>query len=559
MPYKEEDFRRWIDMALSNYGRVRSEYDKARDYIENEQSPANVPKDKEYLQKNLLTDMMRRRAGELVSSRIVPAVTGGGEKAKAKKELFFDILEENKFSQAILPTAANFFYSEGFAGLKFADRAKKRSKYGRGFPGIEYLKPGELLLDPDVRDGNHVDDLFRIHAKRIPIAIAHLRYPEHKNEINPSEEISHGQNDTTSYADIYEIEYKETELDSEGMEVEIIYIVKVVNKTLVVEGPEKTGYPVFRLIPMIHTPRHKLAGKYPLGLYGLLKQLQDSINVAMSVTLDSVKASIKQLLWVSGAKPEEEVQINDKLAKTSAVHVSRNSAAKATLFTGNPIPPALVQILSILESAFQDVSGLHSPQKGDPGDRELSGKALNILDISGSIPEITALANVESSLTDLAICIFTYINKHMKESFSIVRPVNGKEQEISFNKVVDQGTPSTRMNFVKGGFINPLDDEGERVKVSVIMNQNERSQLEVNKALLLDERQKIALVDLYKVLYPEDWQEKLDNFRQESSVQALIMDIAETAPEALQQIADVWQNQIKPAIVDAGLDQNRSQ
>ena len=131
----------------------------------------------------------------------------------------------------------------------------------------------------------------------------------------------------------------------------------------------------------------------------------------------------------------------------------------------------------------------------------------------------------------------------------INRSINGANESIGYNLAVPEGTPSNEYNYVHGGMVNPLSPEGERVSVKVIMNKNERDQLEINKALLLDERGKIALTDLMQVLYPHNWTEKLENLKSEQAVMALVQDIAQTAPEALQSISDYWQNEIKPLVL----------
>lgn len=553
MPYKTEDFLNWIDNAESNFGKVKSEYTTAREYVENKQTPSNVPANKEYVQKNLITDLSRRRQGEIVSAEITPAVVGGGKMAKAKRELFFDILENNKFRQHVFPAAISFFYPEGYAGLKVWENPRLKSKYGIGCLKIGYLKPDELLLDPDARDGYHEDDIFRVHRKKIPLDYAKQRWPESAKDIYPSEELlTSNDNQTTKYCDLYEIEYRESVLKSEGgidTEEEVFYIVKVINKKVVVEKPQRTGYPVFRMIPLIHTPRHESAGKYPMGLYALLGAIQDSINVSLSVALDAVKASIKQFVFMTGVKPSEAENIKDELSKTTGVHASMNTAAKMNVLTGNPIPPALLQWISIMEQAFDNVSGAHDPEKGQLGSRELSGKAINSLQLAGAIPEIASLANIETALTDVAICIYHYINTSMSQEFIINRQIGGKNRMIAYNMAVPEGMPGDEYNYVHGGMINPLAPEGERVSVKVIMNKNERDQLEINKALLLDERGKIALQDLMQVLYPHNWPEKLENLKSEQAVMALVQDIAQTAPEALQAISDYWQNEIKPLVM----------
>ena len=88
-------FEQQIGDMESEYLKVEADYDKAREYFEHDQEPSGVPTDKEYIEENLLTDMVLRLIGGLVGGKFSPILKGGGANAESIRELFLDILDEN--------------------------------------------------------------------------------------------------------------------------------------------------------------------------------------------------------------------------------------------------------------------------------------------------------------------------------------------------------------------------------------------------------------------------------------------------------------------------------
>ena len=564
MAYKDSDFTDWIDAADSNWGNVKDEYEEARKYFENEQTPSDVPEDKEYVQYNLITDLVRRKAGEVVSGQITPILLGGGESKLARRELFLDILDESKFQQYVLPSLVNYFYNEGLGAIKFAPNPFKRSKYGIGAPTIYFLRPDEVRLDPNSRDGMHFDDIYRIHAKRIPLETA-KGHPTwiNKDKITASMELDtqrSGEITQIQFCDLYEIEYYQTEYsrDENGNRIEedIWYRVKYINKVVQVEAPVKTGYPVCRIIPAIHTPRTLVdKGRYPFGIYALIGQNQDQLNVVESVMLDAVKASIKNFVTGKGVNPEDEGKVRDQLARTNGVYFTSNPQADIRVIPGNPITPALVQWADRTRFRFDEQTGSSGSQRGQEVG-QLSGRAINSLQAAGSIPELTAKANLENALTDLGVCIATYIERNMsKQQFSIFRDIDGNEREIRFNQMPDVGFEPDEYNMVeaKGGLINPLAGIGNMgVRMHVEMNQVQQKDYKLNLALLMRARADLSLMDVMREVYPDSWKDKMQNVMKEQSVTALIQDIANTDPEFLNAVSEQWQ-QVKQQLQSRGL------
>jgi len=559
MPYKKEDFIQWIEASESNYGQVKREYEDARNYFEDEQEPTGVPSGKEYVTVNLGNDLVRRRVGEVVSGGIRPALIGGGRAAKPLKYLFLDILEENKFIQNKVANSANFFYNEGLSGYKFAFNPFKKSKYGIGMPVIDFLRYDEIWLDPDARDPLHEDDKFRIVPKRIELEYAKDKWPDSADEIQESLLLTDtGDQTEIKRVDLYEIEYRETVFTEENgkrIEEDVFYICKIVNKNVVVEGPEPTGYPVFRIIPLIHTPRILNKGKYPFGIQKITRKTQDQINVIESVILDWVKAAIKQLIILRGATTDEEAKVKSEAAKTTGVVTLRNPNARLDVVTAEPIPPHLSQLAAIKRMSFDEISGSYAPERGAVAG-ELSGKAIRSLQTAGIIPEFASIANFNNALTDLGVCIFTCIVQDMNQPFSIFPEINGTEQEIRFNAVQDETIPDNEMHIFHGGTVPGANVnvlrlmKVNRIKMTVELNVEQNKEMETNKALLMRERGDLALIDVMQALWPDNWQEKLENVKSEQAIMQLVQDMVETAPEYINIVAQQWQ-QIKPELVAA--------
>lgn len=559
MPFNKEKLETLIDAAESNYGKVKAEYEKAREYIENDQAPTTIPSGKEYVTYNLLTSRVRRSIGELVNARINPVILGAGQLTTAVRELFNDILEENKFQSYVIPTIGNFFYGEGYSGLKFVDNRRKLSKYGIGSPEIMALRPDELWLDPNSRDGLHADDVFRIHPRRMRLEYAQERWPKFAKEISESVYLADPSQDEIKYCDVYEVEFREVVQEEieipQGViqvEREVFYVAKHVNKTVQVEPPTPTGYPIFRLIPVIHTPRTQAAyGKYPFGLYGLLGQAQDMFNITHSVMLDAVKASIKQAIVARGATPEEEEQHRMELAKTTAYLNIKNIQGRLDIVQGPPLAPALTQWADRVRFMVDEQSQTYAPDRGQVSG-ELSGRAIQSLQTASVVPELTARAHIENALNDLAVCIYHYIRTRMFQPFFIDREIDGQEKRIFYNyDGVDMTTfqPDDFHALSKAGVVNGLGDlEGNsRIKISVELNQNAKRDFDINVALLLRSRGDLSLMDELKAIYPNSWQEKMRNAMQENRAQALVQQIAEADPALVDQFAQVAEQMLAQA------------
>ena len=524
-----------IEFAESSWGKVQDEYTKAREYYEDEQTPSDIPAGKDYIQENIITDTVDRSAGALLSGDIHPVLIGGGGMAEEAKQLHTDILEANDFKELILPVEINRFYCEGMGGFKFVDNPFKEDRYGIGFPEIHSIAHGRLLLDPDSITGMHNDDVYRIHKERRLKTYALDKWGRNKNgrknklwdEIEAS--VAENYTGEEEFIEVYECEYWKykfsTNKDELGnvvrKERKVYYMTTYINKTVEVVKPIETGYPCFRLIPMIHTPRMSGEfGCYPMGLYKKLGQQQDQMNITASVVLDVIKASIKNLKITKGAKDDEFIEFKRQAAKsTGAVNFS-NPNMRVEEFSGNDINTGLLQWHQWMRSSFDDIRGSsnQAQQFQSAASGQLSGKAINNLQFAGTLPEYAKKTNIELALKGLSTCIFHYIKTKMRQPFSITREIEGVEKNIAFNQI--------------GSMENQLSELGfTDVKLEVEFNTQQTKELELNKALILSQAGKLADSDLLEAAYPNSWVEKYKKLMEQNQAIGLVQEMADIGGE----------------------------
>lgn len=546
-------FETWITNDESEYAKVEDKYIKAREYFEHSQSPANKPKNKQYVEENLLTDMIYRLVGQMIGGKFTPYLKGVGPKADAVKELFMDILERNKFQKHLIEKACNFFYVEGLVGWKVDYNPFKRGKYGLGFPEIHILRPGEILLDANSNDPYHDDDLKRIHRKKMLLSEAQEKYPEHADKIVSEYTENEDDNSTEEFCSLYEIQFKKVSYDNIEdddedpvyEEIEEYYVAKVINKTVVVEQPRKSRFKRFTIIPVIHTPRTKTF-KYPFGMVERLQDTQDQLNVTSSVILEAVKTSIKMQAIVTGAKGTDEAKLRRDLTKTGIGFVD-SAQAKVNPLAIQPLVRPVVEWHEMTRRRFDEISG--DWQGGEAVRGEMSGKAISLLQFRGSVPEYVNKSHIENSLVEMGWVILECIFEKMKEPFSIDRKINGQDKKIYYNTPV-----KPEMNLEQGdgynvvdraGLVNNMESEAENMPVmeldvDVEMNVLQNQELEMNKAILMRGQRAISLEDFIKIMYPESWKDKLDKILAEDKAMKLVQKIQEVSPE----LVDVAMNQI---------------
>jgi hypothetical protein len=554
--YTEDDYKNWIEQAEAAYNKCKNEFETDRKYFENVQAPSDVPTDKAFVTDNRSTGLVRRLSGQMISGKINLNLTGGGERGLPMKMLHDDILEENDFQTLKTEEAANNFYTEGYGGIKFRYNPLRLSKYGIGKPEIDILQYDELWLDNNAKSGMHTDDIYRIHPKRVLLKWAKQRWNDQENAITDSM-TDYSDTESERFCDLYEIEFRETKLVEEEikegenkgkrikLEKDVYYIVKVINKTVVVEGPEPTGYPCFRLIPLIHTPRKDVEnayGRYPFGPLRLTSQTQDYLNVLTSMIYEAVRADLKNLAILKGATADEESQYKLEAAKTDGVVSLQNPNASVEWAPRPGIAKNLLEAREIAEHKFDATVDQYAPSRGE-ATGDMSGKAINLLQIHGVAGEFTAANHLEYSFTQLSRCILHCVTNEMNTPFYIISEVEDDEKTIHYNSTGVEVEDGDEYNIAsEQGVINDMqsyDMPHMKIRTEVQMNVQQEQQVEIQKATMAHDRQTMAPIDFLKALFPKRYYEIWKNMKKHNQALQLMAQIAERGPEFMQQVKEI--------------------
>ncbi len=536
-------FNDWLETDDAEYKKVSTSYEEARQYFEHDQKPSDVPDEKEYIEENLVTDLVFRLMGQLIGGKFTPILKGGGALANAAKELFLDILEKNKFNELLIENLANYFYVEGVCCIKANFNPFKRSLYGMGFPEIFILRPGMFLLDSNSIDPYHADDLKRAHKISIPLVEAQERFPDQKHEIVASHE-EERTSSTEDFVDLYELQFKRTVI-KDGVEEDEFFMGKCINKTVMVK-PEKqerfvvrSRYKRFTIIPVIHTPR-LLTNKYPFGPVLRIKDTQDQLNISASVILDAVKASIKMPIATTGARIADEAAIKSELAKPDGFVNFEGANVKVHQIYAQPLVRPVVEWHQMSRHRFDEISGKFAPDRGEVSG-DLSGKAISLLQYKGIEPEYVMRSHIEASLSELGNVLLEIIKDKMQSPFTITRKMDNKEQPISFNSFEGSGDNLSGLNLDEVDF-----------KVEVNMNIAQQRDFDMNKAILMRNNGALALQDFEKIMYPDTWQEKLANVTKENKAMQMVEMLKEATPELLDATMSMIEGQMKQQLPAKG-------
>lgn len=545
----------WIQHAEDEFAKVDREYTEARKYFEHEQAPAGVPANKEYIEENLITDLVYRLQGQLIGGRFQPVLIGGGNYAKPMRELFLDILDKNKFKEKIIENISNYYSVEGFCGLKLNFNPFKRSVYGFGFPEIWVIRPdGSILLDPNSIDPYHEDDIYRIHKVSIPLEEAKQRFPDFKDKIVQSFDDKRSAFAEDQFINLYELQFKRNVILNYE-EFEEFFIVRSINNLALVKPPNQNDFVTkhrwnrFTIIPVIHTPRITNY-KYPLGPVAKMKDTQDQLNIASSVINEAVKASIKMQAIVAGVKEDEQAMIRRQMADPNGIAFLKNPNAKITPMFSQPLVRPVVEYHQMIRHRFDEISGKFAPDRGEVSG-DLSGRAISLLQYRGMEPEIVNKSHIEYALCQLGYGIMECIVNKMKNPFNITKMVEGQEKKIYYNTPESEAPDLDEddvYNYInEGNYINQMENANindMELKVQVEMNLQQQKEFEMNKAILMRNGGNLALEDYLKVMYPDSWKEKLDNISKENQAVQLVNMFKEAPPELL----DEAMNQMKTFI-----------
>jgi len=524
----QSKFNSWLENDESSYKKVDSEYVDARKYFEHDQKPSNVPTDKEYIEENLVTDLVFRLMGQLIGGRITPVLKGGGAMGLPIKELFMDILEKNKFKEFVMENLANYFYVEGYTGLKLNFNPFRRSPWGLGFPEIYNIRPDALMLDSNSIDPYHSDDMKRTHKISMLLQEARERFPDQKDEIVASYEENRSGNSTEDFVDLYETQFRRIKIENKE-EVEEFFIGKNINKTVMVAPSWQDDLVVpsrfkrFTLIPVFHTPRIKTS-IYPFGPVNRIKDTQDQINIMGSVILDAVKSSIKMPIATTGARNVDQAAIKSQLAKPDGYVNFEGANVKLHQLYSQPLVRPVVEAYDMAQHRIDRISGRFAPDRGE-ATGDMSGKAISLLQYRGAEPEYVMKAHIETALSELGNALLECIKYKMKYPFGITVSEGSEESEIKYNSFDGSEDSLSNLN---------LDDIDFKVEVELNVLQNK--EFEMNKAILMRNGGALSLQDYMQTMYPDNWKLLYENVMKENQAIALVEKLKETPPELQQSV-----------------------
>ena len=566
--YGATEFQRWCEGSESGWSDVSSEYEKAREYYENVQAPSDAPANKEWVQENLVTDLVNGLVGQLIGGRADINLNGGGKMGKPVRELVDDIIKSNKFTEKHLEPIGNMFYTEGLGGIYIPFNPYRLTQYGIGWPEIYTLltTKGELLLDDTSRGFMHEDDIYRIFRTPRLVEYIESKWPHLKGKIKASHmRTGQGGSESEKYGDVYTIEYKVTEQIKVGdlddgltkqkllmayeeeqvIERDKFYQAIMVNRTELAEKGKPTGFNRFRIIPVIHTPR-LMNKKYPMGVGLLMTGTQDQINVVGSVALDAVKAEIKNLLILLNTTKDQENRVKQEASKTNGVVALTGNDVRVVQAQRQGISPALLQWYEWKRRSFDEISGRYAPEKGAT-DGDLSGKAIGLLQMKGAVPELTKKLHLEYAFSEMASVVLECINGKMsKQPILIEREIDGEEMKIPYNMPLDEvrarkvKIDEEYMVVGQDGIVNDLskiDVDDIDLEVEVVLDTYGKEQFEANKALTARGQGLMGVQDTLKKLYPNEWRDLLDGLMKESQAMKILGQLQKMPPEALANIS----------------------
>jgi hypothetical protein len=546
------DFYNWLVEAENVKGATREEYEDCRSYYENEQAPSYVPDELVYVTENLVTDMVNGMVGALIGGGVKFTLSGGGPMAKPVIELSYDIFERNRFNARCMEPIGNYTYVEGMSGIEFYYNPRRKSIYGTGFPEIKVHRPEEVLLDPNSKGFLHEDDKIRALKTRVLVSYLIDKYKDNPELVDKIKALrkDQGNNETRNYIDYYYIEYIKTVFKKEDgiiYEHDEYWSFPVADQTLQLEEPINTEFTRFTIQPTIHTPREYNV-KEPMGAVYIVKQTQDVLNSIGSLAYEAVKSGVKMFYHTKGFTQDEVEEFKKNVAKPGG-HVNTNRIdAVIDTHQGQGISRDIVELYKWKRLSWDEISGRYAPERG-ASEQELSGVAIAQLQERGKTPELTKKFHIEFALSQVVFLIIECAVRKMKKlPFTLERNIDGQKRKIYYNTRRDQlkNFQEDEFNIVdEDGIVNNLlkiDPDEIEISVEISMDKKQNESFEANKAIALANMNRISTLDLYKVLYPNDYREKYENLKSEQQAMKIVEMINENpdaAPEMIQKLAEI--------------------
>lgn len=425
--------RDWLADAKTIHDSMNIEWDEADQYYENEQVPSgftdrhkdvladvNDPskpstKHKQYVVVNKVRESHENILGDFIGARKSIQVRGRSYKDKkignAIKAQINHIEDEIELWDRVMVPVIDNTILRGLDWVKIRFNPFKNIPYGK--IEVERVSCRDVLIDPNTIDQFMEDTKYRIHREEMSVKDANKRFGEYLGGLSFGPDSEAQQSHTRrgarptheQYCTIYEIQYVELECDyyhqdpKTGKQTQIdeeefyrlsnTFGVKApifkVERTQFYQALYNSGVGVFYneelqpnawgIIPSINIKRESRA--YPFGDAIYYRNLQDLLNVLMSVALENAKKGNNPIVGVDPASYAKwATKINEALnspgtkalpASTLSVHYPRE------------LNVAVINLLQLAEKFIYDLSAKHAASRGELPTQQIAERTVNML------------------------------------------------------------------------------------------------------------------------------------------------------------------------------------
>lgn len=423
-----------VQDARSKHEEMRSEWDEADQYYENDQTPAGFtdqhkealanandatqgnPSSKQYVVHNRVLRSHLAIMGEFADGQKSIVVHGRTPKdrkyAKKMQEIVQYVQDREKlWSEVHIPTV-DCGTRRGIHWIKVWHNPEKDLPNGR--IEVREVSGRNVLLDATSRGYFYQYDNYRIERMRMLVSEANERFGEILDNLSLGQFTADNVyeqayrdprtgNLVEQYCTIYEVQYKEVErhfydVDELGEKIELTpeefkaatsdkeraktafsvmedrFYVAWYNESVGVFYNEENEFGQFTLIPFMHV---RSEGRlYPIGSTKYEKNLQDLVNVMLSVMLDNMKESKGK--WkvdpASYALYGDQIQAA-ALGKGAPIFPANTMEH----FKPNELTQASVALFGLIGSALDDTQSQHDLSKGIMPKERLAAQTVNMI------------------------------------------------------------------------------------------------------------------------------------------------------------------------------------
>lgn len=492
----EADIRQWVVEAESEHDAMVPEWNEADRYYESDQVPpgftdqhaqtyANVndptrplPPEKEYVVLNKHLMSHETVFGEFVGVKRELKVSGRTPSdrkiAKVIRTELDYIQDSIQLWDEVVAPCMDKAIRRGLHWLKAYFDPTQNLPYGKVV--VEDISCRDVLVDPDSRRGFYQDTRYRIHRKRMLTRDANIRFRDYLDgrTLAPDQDTdssydSRSQRTTEMYSTIYEVHYQKfdthyyvmngpenpqavTEISDQDFQAasnnqetankvfaqdQIAYYVAWFNTSVGVFYNEQSEYNRWALIPMINISSE--SRPYPFGSAKYEKNLQDFLNVLVSVMLKHAKRAANGIYTVD---PATWLQYKDQI--DSALNSYGRTVIPANNFNVHyprDLSPAMVSLFQIAEKALADVQSSHELTQGEMPRERLAKETVSLLLAQDRKSHGRKELMLRWTLTETAKFLYEILRtKYSEQHWTRLLDTNsGADQFIPVNAVLTEG------------------------------------------------------------------------------------------------------------------------